>query len=179
MLEDREFDTDQGSLPSPIIGNWLEARQEIQAGLHGALLRQRKREQKQLPLFTGPRGRCAGSFHGVRLEACPGVRLEGWLRWFAHPLGTRSLLLLHTPWLCSRLFGGSSWASLVFSCLLSRICLNCACMQLFLVPYSFFVFCCLRRCLPRCKHHSTAAKGPGPCLSQFYNVVFFVVVAAV
>ena len=35
MLEDREFDTDQGSLPSPIIGNWLEARQEIQAGLHG------------------------------------------------------------------------------------------------------------------------------------------------
>ena len=24
---------------------------------------------------------------GVRIMACPGVRLEGWLRWFAHTLG--------------------------------------------------------------------------------------------
>ena len=44
--------------------------------------------------------------------------------------------------------------------LLSRICPNCTCTQLFLVPYSFFVFCCSRRCLSGCKHCSTAAKSP-------------------
>ena len=41
--------------------------------------------------------------------------------------------------------------------LLSIICPNFACTQLFLVPHSFFVFCCLRRHLSRCKHCS---KGP-------------------
>ena len=29
----------------------------------------------------------AGSLYGVRVEVCPGVRLEGWLRWSAHPFG--------------------------------------------------------------------------------------------
>ena len=37
---------------------------------------------------------------------------------------------------------------------------NWACTQLFLVPYIFFVFCCWQRRLSRCKHCSTAAKGP-------------------
>ena len=39
--------------------------------------------------------------------------------------------------------------------LLFRICPNSTCTQLFLVPYSFFVFCCLRS-----KRCSTVAKGP-------------------
>ena len=34
---------------------------------------------------------------------------------------------------------------LVFLYLLFRICPNCPCMLLFLVPNSFFVFCCWRR----------------------------------
>ena len=42
----------------------------------------------------------------------------------------------------------------------SRICPTGACTQLFLVPYSFFVFCCSRRGVSRCKHCSTSAKGP-------------------
>ena len=42
----------------------------------------------------------------------------------------------------------------------SRICPNCTCTQLFLVPYSFFVFCCSRRGVSKCKNCSTAAKGP-------------------
>ena len=25
--------------------------------------------------------------HGVRIRVCPGVGLDGWLRWFAHPFG--------------------------------------------------------------------------------------------
>ena len=35
-------------------------------------------------------------------------------------------------------------------------------MKLFLVPYNFFVFCCLRRGVSRRKHSSTAAKVPCP-----------------
>ena len=42
----------------------------------------------------------------------------------------------------------------------SRICHKCKCMQLFLVAYSFFVFCCTRRRLSKCKHSCSEAKGP-------------------
>ena len=36
-----------------------------------------------------------------------------------------------------------------------------AIMQLFLIPYSFFVFCRSRRCLSRCKHCSKMSQVPG------------------
>ena len=39
---------------------------------------------------------------------------------------------------------------------LFTVCATCSHMQLFLVSYSFFVFCCLRRC----PGASTAVKGP-------------------
>lgn len=42
---------------------------------------------------------------------------------------------------------------------------NCTSMQLFFVPYSFFLFCCLRRCLSRCKHCCKRPYVPGPRLS--------------
>ena len=32
--------------------------------------------------------------------------------------------------------------------------------QLFLVPYSFSAFCCLKRGVSRCKHYSSSVKGP-------------------
>ena len=38
----------------------------------------------------------------------------------------------------------------------------CVCTQLFVVPYSFFVFCSSRRGVSRCKHCSTEAEGPRP-----------------
>ena len=98
----------------------------------------------------------------------PGVRPEGWS---AHPLVVlcavcmhSTLLLLPTP---------QKWqlGFLVFLYLLSRNCPSCTCTQLFLVPYSFFVFCCLRRG-DVCPGASTAGKGSrsqvsGPSLSQF------------
>ena len=65
-----------------------------------------------------------------------------------------TLLLLPTPCLCSLLFRSGIWAFCIF---LSIICPSCSCGQLFLVPYSFFVFCCSRRCVSGA---STAAKGP-------------------
>ena len=51
----------------------------------------------------------------------------------------------------------------VFFCLFdlwSRICPNCTWIKLFLVPYSFFVFCCSRGGVSRCKHCRTAAEDP-------------------
>ena len=55
---------------------------------------------------------------------------------------------------------------LSFCILWSRICPNCACMQLFLVPCSLFAFCSSRRGMSGYKRCSTAAKGPGPSSAQ-------------
>ena len=52
---------------------------------------------------------------------------------------------------------GVFWSFCIFQ---YRICQTAACRQLFLVQYSFFVFCCSRRHLPRYKHCSTVAEGP-------------------
>ena len=49
-------------------------------------------------------------------------------------------------------------------CILFIICPNCECMQLFLVPYSFF--CCSRRLLSRCRHCSKGSQVLSPSLSQ-------------
>ena len=102
---------------------------------------------------------------------CPGVRPEGWLSGLPTPLvvlsagGMRStLLLLLTPYFCSWLFRSGSWGFFFWSfCVLSIICPICTCRQLFLVPYSFFVFCCWRRHLPRFRHCSKGSRVPA-CL---------------
>ena len=114
-----------------------------------------------------PKAGRAGSLYGVRVGVYSGVGLEGRLRCSAHPssgvhaAGMHSTLLLFLiPCFCSRLFKGGSSVFESFCIFLRRICPNCACTELFLVPYSFFVFCCWRRGLSRCKHCSTAAKGP-------------------
>ena len=49
---------------------------------------------------------------------------------------------------------------------LSIICPGSAGMQVFLFPHNFFVFCCWRRRLSRCKHCSRGSQVPGPSLSQ-------------
>ena len=59
---------------------------------------------------------------------------------------------------------------LVFSVLVLRICPNCLCMQLFLVLYSFFIFCCWRRRLFKCEHCSKGSQIPGPGLSHFHTI---------
>ena len=96
----------------------------------------------------------------------PWVRLEVWLKWFAHPLGgvvcrghaqypafaSHSVLLFLALQKCQLGF-------LVSLYLLPRICSNCACTQLISVPYSFFVFCSSRRGMSSCKFCSPAAKG--------------------
>ena len=115
---------------------------------------------------------------------CPGVGPEGWLKGLPTPLmvlcagGMRcTLLLLPTPCFCSRLFRSGRWG---FGLILSpRICPDCTCMHLFLVPYSFFVFCCSRRPLFRCKLCSKGfqpvslrCSGPTP-LCGFHSLLSF------
>ena len=123
----------------------------------------------------------AGFLYELRIDVCPGAGSEGWLRCLAHPLGgvgcggmCSTLLLLLTLCFCSWLLRMADF--LVSLYLWSRICLNCSCTQLSLTPYSFFVVCTSGRGMSRCKHCSTAAKGPrsqpvSPPLERLYTLV--------
>ena len=90
---------------------------------------------------------------------------EGLPRWSAHPFGgavcrrqvSYSALAPDTLLLLSALWKWQLGFEL-FCIFLPIIFPNCTRTQLFLVPYSFFVFCCLR-CLPRCQHCSHCSKG--------------------
>ena len=68
--------------------NWLEATQESQARLLlGSSSRgQGWRTSNMFPCLL-PEGGQACSLYGPRVGVCPEVSPEGWLRWFAHPLG--------------------------------------------------------------------------------------------
>ena len=69
--------------------------------------------------------------------------------------------LLRSQYPVSLLFRNGSW---VFFCLCifwPRICPNWACMQLFLVPYCFFVCCSSRKGKSRCKLWCKGSQVPG------------------
>ena len=115
----------------------------------------------------------AGSLYGMRVGVCPGMRTEGWFRWFVHPLGSvvcrgRVQYPAFAPGTSKVAAGFLVWVFLFlfFSYLVVQNLPNCTCMQLFLVPYSFFLFCCLRRCLSRYKHYCKRSYVLGPSLSQ-------------
>ena len=78
-----------------------------------------------------------------------------------------TLLSVPTPCFCSWLFRSGTWAFWFVCILLSVICSNCASTQLLLVPYSFTVFCCSRRCVFRCKHCSKGSQVPTCLMSNF------------
>ena len=94
-------------------------------------------------------GRPGDSLHGVRVGVSPKIRREDGLRGLSTPLvvlsaGEHCILVL-LPALQKQQLG------FCFFCIfLSVICPNftCSCF----VFYSFFVFCCSRRHLSRCKH---------------------------
>ena len=91
-----------------------------------------------------------GSLYGVKVGACPGVRPEGWLWWFAHPFG--GLVCrghVQDPAFCSRSFVLAPGSS-----------------EMALVLCGFFVECAPTAqahsyCWFSKGHPSTAAKGPG------------------
>ena len=95
-----------------------------------------------------------------RVGVSPEVRLEGWLRWFAHLSG--AVCRGHVQYPAFAL--GSSEVTVEF---LGLLCSEFALPVLaFLVPFSFSVFCCWKRSMSSCKHRSTATKGPS--LSHSY-----------
>ena len=111
---------------------------------------------------------------------CPGVGLQGWLRWLAHPVGgaecrghVQYLLLLPTPSFCSWLFRSHNqdffWSFHIFFLI---ICPNCTCTQLFSDPYSFFIFCCSRKGLT-CLSLYLSTEDGGQIKGNKYSVVFF------
>ena len=80
-------------LPTRVLGlpqSFLEARQEIQARLYwGPAAVARGGSTNSFPWLLAhcsllPERVQACSLYGVRVGMCPGVRLEGWLRCFAH-----------------------------------------------------------------------------------------------
>lgn len=153
--------TSQGPRPSPIDRNWLEARQEIQARLYWGPCCSKCELRQQGPLL-------ACSLRGLSLfliwgegERVPGIGLQASLRCLAHPSGAvESRRQCAVPCLYSWLLKGAVGVFGLFVSFRSRICSNYACMQLFFFSYSFFVFCCSRSGVSRCKHCSTAAQGP-------------------
>lgn len=118
-----------------------------------------------------------------RVGVCPGVGLEGWLTWSAHLSlcgvacsGAGTILYICFQHSIFAL-GSSEMAVGFFFPFLSfwsGICPNGTCTQLFLVPYSFCVFCCSRRAVSRYKHFSAAAVSQFPGLSHFdHHVPYF------
>ena len=108
-----------------------------------------------------PDGGRAGSLNGVRLGLDWWVRPEGWLRGAAPCLHLRGAVCrdrardpAFAPGTLEVAVGFWPFGALFV------ICPNCPRVRLFLVPYSFFVFCCWKRCLSRCKHCSKGAHAP-------------------
>ena len=81
------------------------------------------------------------------------------LRWWCVQGMCSTQLLLPTPRFCSRFFKSGSCVFVVSVSFVQNLS-QLPCTQFFLVPRGFFVFCCSRRCVSRCKHCSTAANGP-------------------
>ena len=90
----------------------------------------------------------AGPLYGVRVGAGQGLGPEGWPRCSAHRCSS-ALCRDHTP------YPSSPVEFFVFSFIINP---NLACIS---VPYNFFVFCCWRRLLSRCKHSSKGPQIPG------------------
>ena len=86
-----------------------------------------------------------------------------WIRWSAHPLGG-AVCRDHARYPA---FAPGTWevaAGFWPFCILFILCPSRACVQLFLVPYSFFIFHCSRRYLSRRKHCSNGSQVP-TCLT--------------
>ena len=94
---------------------------------------------------------------------------KGWHKWFAHPFSgvcIGHVFLFPIP--CSQLFRSGSW-DFWSLCILSVICPNWMCRQLFLIPYSFFILCGF--CVPFKNSAKSAVTVIFPCafFLKFYS----------
>ena len=127
---------------------------------------ERSKNKQKIPLLaSSPRGVCACSLYAVRV--CPAIWLGRGLGILTTPQVVVYARNMNCTLLLLQYFHRWQLSFLVSYYLLSRNCPNCACMQLFLVPYSFLIVCCPRRGVSRCRHCNTAAKVS--ILSQYQN----------
>ena len=142
---------------------------KFRQGFIGAPAAAGQSENDRFPCSPPKAGRAASSY-AARVGLCPGVGPEGWRRWSAHPFGAvcrghaQDPVFAPDPLLLRPAL--QKW-QLGFFGLFVPFVQNLPQLhvtQLFLVPYSFFVFCCSRRGLSRCKHCSKWSQVPA-CLS--------------
>ena len=101
-----------------------------------------------------------GLCQGIRPVCGWGVLSTPLVVWSAVDMHS-SLLLLLIPCFCSRLIRSGYWVSHFFASFYQYFAPTAhTCTQLFLVPYSFFAFCCWGRGLSRCKHWSKGTQVP-------------------
>ena len=93
-----------------------------------------------------------GFLNGLRGWASWWVGQEAQLRWSVHRTGG-AVCRSHTQ------YPDFAPDTLEMAVGLWSFCI-CTRVQVFLVPYSFFVFCCLRKYLCRCKHSSKESQVP-------------------
>ena len=108
----------------------------------------------------------ACSLYVVKVGWVQGSRIKGRLSWSAYPLvGAVCRVCAQFP-----AFVPDSLevvvGFLVFLCLVHNLPQLPMREVIFLVPYGFFVFCCWRRLLSRCKHCSKGSQVSRPSLSQ-------------
>ena len=125
--------------------------------------------EKQVP-WLAPRGKLLGLLKGLTMwvvhELVRGSSLEVIFPplWWCCVQGTGAV-----PCFCSRHLRNGRWF-VAFLYLIVHNCSNCEGVQLCLVCYSFFVFCCSRRCVSRWKHSSKGSQVP----TYQNRVLFFV-----
>ena len=106
-------------------------------------------------------------------RVCPGVWLKGWLRWIPHPSGgVECRGHVHYPTFAPNplllLLRSGSWVFGLFVSFGPKFA-PAAYAHSYFHSHSFFVFCCWRRSLSRCKHCSK--EPPGPRLSQNHKTL--------
>ena len=124
--------------------------------------RRKLRANNRLPCLLAPwESRRASLFLvGVRVGVCPLVRPEGWFRCSAHSWGNAVCRGLVQYPVCAQ---GSSDVAIGFLVSLYLWVQNLYHLhrtQLFVVPYSFFAFCCSKRVVSKSKYYRTVAKDP-------------------
>ena len=107
-----------------------------------------------------------GSFNGVRVGADPWSRLRAGLGGLPTPLVVLCAGVMPNPALLLSP-QKQQYISVFFCVSLFIIAQTAQCLQIFLVCYRLFVFCCSRRCLFRCQVQALQYRNSGPSLSQF------------
>ena len=126
-----------------------------------------RRKWQPTPVFLPGESQRCGSLVGCHLWGCTELdTTEVTQQQMVLSSGgkLRTLLLLPTPSFCSRLFRNDSWVFGFFASFVH----NLPQLHMHAIVFSCLQFCCLGRCLSRCKHCSKGPQASGPSLSLWH-----------